>query len=102
MNQADRYAADFENVLGGVHGYDPNNPGVTKENLKALVDWIFDEEMLDLEGANVNWLRLWAHVNRKQEFWLKYFMGLSVEVRAKVLDSHTPEDFQEFRKYSGY
>ena len=101
MSQDPLFTPSFDNVLGGMHGYDAENPGVTKENLKVLIDWIFDEETLAHEGADENWLRLWATINRKQMFWLKYFMGIEVEVTAKVISKLTPENFQEFRKYSG-
>ena len=100
MSQDPLFTPNFENVLGGVHGYTPENVEVTKENIKALVDWIFDEEILELEGANENWLRLWAHVNRKQMFWLKYFLGIDVEVKAKVLSKLSEEELAEFQASS--
>ena len=101
MTQDPLFTPNFDSVLGGVHGYNPENPEVTKENLKALIDWIFDEETLELEGDNANWLRLWASINQKQMFWLKYFMGIDVEVKPKVLSKLGEEELAEFQNSSG-
>ncbi len=101
MSQDPLFTPSFENVLGGVHGYNAENPGVTKENVHALVDWIFDHETLELEGGTENWLRLWAHVNRRQMFWLKYFLGIDVKVEPEVLSKLTEEELAEFRNQSG-
>lgn len=101
MTQDPLFTPNFDSVLGGVHGYNPENPEVTKENLKALIDWIFDEELLELEGADKNWLALMAHINRKQEFWIKYFLGIDVEIRAKAISKLTEEEMAEFQSSSG-
>ena len=79
MDKEPLFTPNFDSVLGGMSRYDSENPGVNRHNLKSLQDWIFDDDLLELEGADENWLRFWAYMNRKQEFWIKYFRGIDVE-----------------------
>ena len=95
------FTPNFDSMLGLMTKYDKENPGVTRHNLKSFIDWMFDEELLELEGADKNWLALMAHINRKQEFWIRYFLGISVEIRAKALEKLTEEELAELQSSSG-
>ena len=95
------FTPNFDSVLGGMSRYDKENPGVNRHNLRSFLEWMFDEDTLELEDADKSWLALMAHINRKQEFWIKYFLGIDVEIRAKVLSKLTEEEMAEFQSSSG-
>ena len=101
MAEEPLFTPNFDSILGGMGHYDKENPGVNRHNLKSFLDWMFCESTLELEEANENWLALMAHINRKQEFWIKYFLGIDVEIRAKVLSKLSEEELAEFQASSG-
>ena len=101
MTEEPLFTPNFDSVLGGMSRYDAKNPEPNRHNLQSFLEWMFDEDTLELEGADKNWLALMAHINRKQEFWIKYFLGIDVEIRAKVLSKLTEEELAEFQESSG-
>jgi hypothetical protein len=101
MAEEPLFTPNFDSVLGGMSRYDKENPGVNRHNLKSFIDWVFDEDGLMIEEADQSWLALMAHINRKQEFWIKYFLGIDVEIRAKVLSKLSEEELAEFQESSG-
>ena len=79
MEERKHFAPDFDNVLGGYHGYDPNNSSVSRSNVRALVEGLFDYDTIQMNGADTSWVAFWKYIHEREEFWWNYFCGQDVK-----------------------
>ena len=84
MEERKYFVPDFDQVLGHGHGYDADDPSVSPQNVKALLDSFFDYENLEFNDATRSWTAFWKFVNERQMFWWKYFTGHEIEVKSQL------------------
>ena len=79
-----------------MHGYDPNDQRVTRQNVEALLNEFFDYEDLVINGATDSWPAFWKYVNRSQMFWWQYYCSKEVQVKARLVGKQDGEVLSEW------
>ena len=84
MQERKYFVPEFDQMLGHGNGYDVEDPSVSPQNVKALVESLFDYEQLEHHDATRSWVAFWKYVHKQEEFWWQYFTGRSIAVTAKL------------------
>lgn len=96
MAEKKHFVPDTEGVRGSMHGYDPENQGVTRQNVEALLSEFFDFDDLVMNGATDSWPAFWKYVNRSQMFWWSYYCHKDVQVRSRLVGKQNGEALSEW------
>lgn len=77
-------------------GYDPNEPGVTKQNVEALIREFLDFESLQMNEATESWVAFWKYMHRSEQFWWNYYCHKDVKVSSQLRGQHPGPVFTEW------
>lgn len=88
MRKQEHFVPDTSGVRGSMHGYDPEDAGVTEQNVQAVIAEFFDYESLVVNGATESWPAFWKYVHSSEEFWWNYYCQKAVEVQSKLKGGH--------------
>lgn len=84
MREREHFVPDFDQMLGQGNGYNAEDPSVSEQNVKALVEQMFDYEQLEYHDATRSWVAFWKYVHKQEEFWWHYFTGQSVASTSRL------------------
>ena len=96
MREREHFVPDFDQVLGLVSGYDPEDSSVSKQNVEALIRQMFDYEQLEHHDATRSWVAFWKYVHKQEEFWWHYFTGKSVRSSSTLRGKQSGEAISEW------